>query len=412
MTAGALPQGWRGVVLGDVASISRGASPRPIASPRWFSDTSDVGWVRISDLGRSDGLTLESTTQRLSPDGIARSRFLPPGTLILSIAATVGVPIITAIPACIHDGFVSVENLKGIDQTYLFYVLKAAQDELRTAGQTGSQSNINSEIVRRLPVALPPLGEQRAIVDALRDSDQVVIGLKHLIAKKQQVKQGMVQQFFDGATRAPVGGNGARAEREEQQLGKLLLRSPRYGINAAAVPLTSRTPTYIRITDIDDSGRFSPKVGVSHPKSDDYRLSQGELVFARTGASVGKSYLYDPRDGELVYAGFLINIAPDPQVLNPAYFALFAQTKGYWDWVARTSVRSGQPGINGREFAQLPIYVPEIEEQNVIASVVSEIDAEITTLGRRLDKARLIKDAMARELLTGRMRLPVDERAS
>ncbi|MFE2823927.1 restriction endonuclease subunit S [Streptomyces sp. NPDC059271] len=269
------------------------------------------------------------------------------------------------------------------------------------------QPLVTGTMLKSLEIPDLPLASQRRIAVALGDADVLLATLERLIVKKQAVKQGMLQQFFDKGTRAPVGESGAREEREDQQLGNLLLRPPRYGINAAAVPLTAATPTYIRITDIDDSGRFSPKVGVDHPKSADYLLDQGELVFARTGASVGKSYLCDPHDGELVYAGFLINIAPDPRVLNPAYLALFAQTKRYWDWVARTSVRSGQPGINGREFSQLPVYAPEIEEQNFIASTVSDIDAEIAVLGRRLDKARLIKTGMMQELLTGRTRLTV-----
>ncbi|SHY17396.1 restriction endonuclease S subunit [Mycobacteroides abscessus subsp. abscessus] len=195
---------------------------------------------------------------------------------------------------------------------------------------------------------------------------------------------------------------------EPKPLGQLLLRSPRYGINAAAVPLGLGLPTYIRITDIDDSGRFAPdpKVGVSHPKSSDYRMRAGELVFARTGASVGKSYLYDPRDGELVYAGFLINVAPDPTRLNPKYLSLFAQSKDYWDWIARTSVRSGQPGVNGQEYAQLPVPLPDIEVQNAIANAFTDVDNLIGALERKIAKKQAIKQGIMQQLLTGRTRLP------
>lgn len=191
-------------------------------------------------------------------------------------------------------------------------------------------------------------------------------------------------------------------------LGTLLRRPPRYGINAAAVPLSLGVPTYIRITDIDESGRFSPdpKVGVDHPKSSDYRMKSGELVFARTGASVGKSYLYDPRDGELVYAGFLISIAPDPEVLNPKYLSLFAQSKDYWDWIARTSVRSGQPGVNAREYAQLPVRLPNIAVQNAIADAMTDVDALIDALVRLIAKKQAIKQGMMQQLLTGNTRLP------
>lgn len=191
-------------------------------------------------------------------------------------------------------------------------------------------------------------------------------------------------------------------------LGQLLLRPPRYGINAAAVPLRPGVATYIRITDINDSGQFAPdpKVGVAHKGADNYRLATGELVFARTGASVGKSYLYDPADGDLVYAGFLINIAPDPKRLNPKYLSLFAQSKEYWDWIARTSIRSGQPGVNGREYAALPVPLPDIAEQDAIAAAMTDVDYLITALERLIAKKQAIKQGMMQQLLTGRTRLP------
>lgn len=194
---------------------------------------------------------------------------------------------------------------------------------------------------------------------------------------------------------------------ERRSLGQLLRRPPRYGINAAAVPLAPGGSTYVRITDIDESGRFAPdpKVGVSHPKTSDYMLGCGELVFARTGASVGKSYLYDPRDGELVYAGFLINVAPEPRVLNPKYLALIAQTKEYWDWVARTSVRSGQPGINGREYAQFPVPLPDIATQEAIAEAMTDVDDLITALERLIKKKQAIKQGVMQQFLTGETRL-------
>lgn len=195
---------------------------------------------------------------------------------------------------------------------------------------------------------------------------------------------------------------------ERVPLGRLLRRAPRYGINAAAVPLKPGVSTYIRITDIDDSGRFAPKpkVGVAHLSADNYVLGAGELVFARTGASVGKSYLYDPADGRLVYAGFLINVAPDPKYLDPRFLALFVQTKEYWDWIARTSVRSGQPGVNGREYATLPVPRPDMATQIAVAEAVGDVDHLIRSLGRQIVKKQLVKQGMMQQLLTGRSRLP------
>jgi len=183
----------------------------------------------------------------------------------------------------------------------------------------------------------------------------------------------------------------------------LLRRSPRYGIGAAAVPAGRGTHSYIRITDIDDEGRYAPdpRVEVAHPKAADYLLGPGQIVFARTGASVGKSYLYDPADGELVYAGFLINVEPDPRRLNPRYLAAYVQSHAYWNWIERISIRSGQPGINGREYGSLPIPLPEVRVQETIAEVSQHSDDQVGALRRLVAKKEAVRQAVMQDLFHG-----------
>ena len=192
------------------------------------------------------------------------------------------------------------------------------------------------------------------------------------------------------------------------QLGLCLKTRPSYGINAAAVPYSDQLPAYIRITDISEDGRFypSPRVSVSSESSGDYVLSDGDIVFARTGASVGKSYRYRPCDGPLVYAGFLIRVTPEPSKLLPAFASAFATTGSYWRWVSLMSMRSGQPGINGKEYAQLPLPIPPLPEQRAIAQALSDVDDLIATLDRLIAKKRDIKQATMQQLLTGKTRLP------
>ena len=129
-------------------------------------------------------------------------------------------------------------------------------------------------------------------------------------------------------------------------------------------------------------------------------------MFARTGASVGKSYLYDPRDGPLVFAGFLIRIAPDPNQLRSEYIAQYVQTRRYWNWIANNSARSGQPGINAWEYGSLPVPLPPVPEQRAIAAVLTDADALIGSLEALIAKKRAIKRAAMQLLLTGRTRLP------
>jgi type I restriction enzyme S subunit len=187
-----------------------------------------------------------------------------------------------------------------------------------------------------------------------------------------------------------------------------LSEKPRYGIGAAAVPLTGKLPVYLRITDISEDGCFKPfkKVGVDRVDAEDYVLQSGDLVFARTGASVGKSYLYRESDGKLVYAGFLIKISPNPTKLVPSFLFQYVKTRPYWNFVQVMSMRSGQPGINGAEYGQLLVPLPAPKEQTAIANALSDVDALITSLEKLIAKKRAIKTAAMQQLLTGKKRLP------
>ena len=187
-----------------------------------------------------------------------------------------------------------------------------------------------------------------------------------------------------------------------------LLSAPSYGINKAAVPFDDDLPTYLRITDISEDSQFrpSPRVSVEHTNGQEYFLNEGDLVLARTGASVGKSYLYDTNDGPLVFAGFLIRISPNPEKLHPTFLAYYLQSKDFWNWVATMSIRSGQPGINGQEYGKLRLPLPPIHEQCAIAEVLSDVDGLIGALDALIAKKRAIKQATMQQLLTGETRLP------
>ena len=193
-----------------------------------------------------------------------------------------------------------------------------------------------------------------------------------------------------------------------QSLRSCLLSVPSYGINEAAVPFDDDLPTYLRITDISEDGQFrpSPRVSVNHPNGQAFFLNEGDLVLARTGASVGKSYLYNLKDGPLVFAGFLIRISPNPEKLQPTFLAYCLQSKYYWNWVATISIRSGQPGINGKEYGELQLPLPSLIEQRAIAEALSDVDGLLNALEALIAKKQAIKQATMQQLLMGKTRLP------
>ncbi len=183
-----------------LATIQRGASPRPIDSQAWFDENSSVGWVRISDVTKS-GMYLFETTQRLSPLGVQHSRPVSRGSLIMSICATVGRPIITRIETCIHDGFVVFDSLL-VDKHFLYYILKSIEGDWSRHGQTGSQMNLNTGLINRTEVAVPPtIPEQAAIAAVLSDMDEDIVALEAKIIKAHQIKQGMMQELLTGRIR-------------------------------------------------------------------------------------------------------------------------------------------------------------------------------------------------------------------
>lgn len=295
-----------------------------------------------------------------------------------------------------------VSPFPSTDIQWLTYVL--GRMRLNQYSESSAQPGLSVGKLLILRIALPKsIQEQCAIAEALSDVDELLRSLDRLIAKKRDLKQAAMQQLLTGQTRLP----GFSGEWEVKLLGECILSRPDYGINAAAVSYSDKLPSYIRITDITDHGRFcpAPRVSVNAASSNQYYLSLGDVVFARTGASVGKSYLYSPQDGALVFAGFLIRVRPNPELLVPSFLAAYTTTKSYWNWVRLMSMRSGQPGINGNEYAQLPLFLPPLSEQTAIASVLSEMDTELAALEQRREKTRALKQGMMQELLTGRTRL-------
>lgn len=174
------------------------------------------------------------------------------------------------------------------------------------------------------------------------------------------------------------------------------------------MPYRADLPTYLRITDISERGRFSPRpaVSVDSALSGNYLLADGELVVARTGNSVGKSYRYRAEDGPLVFAGFLMAVTPDPTKLDPRYLGHYLQTKRYWNWIQSESMRSGQPGINARQLASMPIAVPPIDVQRSIAGQLDDVDRTARSIELLIQKKRDIMQGLMQELLTGRTRVP------
>lgn len=183
---------------------------------------------------------------------------------------------------------------------------------------------------------------------------------------------------------------------EQRKLGDIV-SSFEYGLNAAAKEYDGKNK-YIRITDIDDNTHgfltdnlTSPDIDLT--SADNYKLTEGDILFARTGASVGKSYIYRNSDGLVYYAGFLIR-ARIKEEYDAEFVFQNTLTDRYNKYIAVTSQRSGQPGVNAQEYAEFEINVPKKEEQTKIGTYFHNLDNLITLHQRKCDNLKIIKKSM------------------
>jgi len=179
---GDIPVDWTTIQIKRLSLVKRGASPRPIADPKYFDDNGEYAWVRIADVSVSNRY-LVNTTQQLSEVGSSLSVKQFPGDLFLSIAGTVGKPIITKIKCCIHDGFVYFPNLK-VNPEYLYYVFSTGEP-YKGLGKWGTQLNLNTETVGYIPISLPP--NKHEISGIVRHLDAKTAQIDDLISKKQKL---------------------------------------------------------------------------------------------------------------------------------------------------------------------------------------------------------------------------------
>ncbi len=223
----------------------------------------------------------------------------------------------------------------------------------------------------------PTLAEQQKIADFLSNVDSIITAETKILNCLQKKKKALMQKLFTQQLRFKSDDGTDFPAWEEKKLGEIS-SSPKYGLNASGIDYDGEHK-YLRITDIDEvTHTFSPEeITTPSEFSDDYLLEENDIVFARTGASTGKTYLYNPNDGDLYFAGFLIKF--HIKDANARFVFYQTCTHEYEKWVHVMSTRSGQPGINSEEYSTLKIKLPCIEEQQKIADCLSSLDLLIQT---------------------------------
>lgn len=273
------------------------------------------------------------------------------------------------------------------------------ENQLRKIVSSGARMdgllNIAYSEYTEVTVQLPKKEEQDWIAKFFKQLDTLITLHQRKYEKLVNIKKSMLDKMFppNGASVPEIRFKGFTDPWEQRKLGELS-RSFEYGLNAAAKEYDGQNK-YLRITDIDDTSRQFVSADITSPdanlaEADNYRLSDGDVLFARTGASVGKTYLYKKSDGLVYFAGFLIR-AKIKESVSAGFIFQNTLTRSYERYIAITSQRSGQPGVNAQEYAEYQLMLPELFEQEKIAKLLEALDTLITLHQRKLEKLQNIK---------------------
>ena len=295
------------------------------------------------------------------------------GDLIMSVRAPAGAIGKTAYDVVIGRGVASINGNEFIYQTLKKYEIEGYWRKIATGSTFKS---INSEDINDTILFVP-----------IDDSEQKQIG--SLFSKLDNLITLHQCKHFSIC-------NKNRFAWEQRKLEEIC-ESFEYGLNAAAKEYDGENK-YIRITDIDDNSHEFIQDDVTSPdidltNSENYQLKYGDVIFTRTGASVGKTYIYKESDGLVYYAGFLIRGRVKSNY-SPEFIFQNTLTDDYDKFIRITSQRSGQPGVNAQEYASYEISVPKFEEQQKIGAYFSTLDHLITLHQHKLNILKGIKKYM------------------
>jgi len=280
---------------------------------------------------------------------------------------------------------------------YLYYLFNTIN--WKKYDESTGVPSLSAKTIERIKIKISNnLREQEKIASFLTLIDKKIEKQKELVELLKKYKRGLLSAIFSQKLKFKDDNGNDYPAWEEKSLGEVT-GNISYGLNAASKDYDGENK-YIRITDIDETtGKFN-NLDIVSPDcvlSDDYKLKINDLLFARTGASTGKTYLYNENDGKMYFAGFLIKFSIKNEYCSNFIFYI-TQTFNYKKWVSIMSARSGQPGINAKEYSNYKFSCPVYDEQVKISNIISKLDNIIEKENILLDSYNDYKKGLLQKL--------------
>ena len=368
-------EAWSETTLGNLSQIRRGASPRPIEDPKWFDNDGVFGWLRIADVTQQNGRIFD-IEQKLSVEGQKKTLILEEPHLILSIAATVGKPVINYVPTGIHDGFIVFLNLNA-DREFIFQWLERFRPNWFKLGQPGSQLNLNSELVKNQSIFLSPLmEEQTQIGNFFKNLDQSIALQEKKLTQTQNLKKAMLEKMFPkaGSTQPEIRLKGFSGDWVESKLGDV------YSFN------------YGKFNTNPSNGGQYPVYGANGIIGGytDYN-AESSAVIGHMGEYAG-SVLWAEGKHFVTYNGTISKPKKSDFDSLFGYFMLVKMN------LKKVCGGSGQPFLSYEVLERLNVLLPTLEEQTVIGQFFKQLDETLVLQQQQLQTLKNLKQAFLEKM--------------
>ena len=255
-----------------------------------------------------------------------------------------------------------------ISAKYVFYACNSSSYRtfLSQIGNGIGITNLRFSELEKFEIPVPPIEEQQRIVDELNLLTGIIDKKNAQLSDLDALAQSIFYEMF---------GDPSESKYPVAKLSSLAIGKLSYGSGASAIDFDGQT-RYVRITDIQEDGRLSPDAMSPSQFDAKYLLNDGDILFARSGATVGKTYLYDSNDGNAIYAGYLIRFIPNREIVLPEYIYHFTRSHYYKAFIASNAQAVAQPNINAQQYGNLNVCVPPISEQKLFAEKIHFLESK------------------------------------
>ena len=363
-----------------------GKTPSRNNSDYW--NTKDNKWISIADLSKCEKY-ITDTKEYISDIAIKESGInpIPANTVVMSFKLSIGKTAITKEVIYSNEAIMSFRDKKTIEllPDYTYYLMMSKRwDEGTNKAVMGK--TLNKATLSEIKVSVHDIAEQQRIVNVLDKLTTLIDKRKKQLKKLDELVKSRFVEMFGDPVENPYSW-------EQTTLKNISIGKLSYGSGASACEYDGKT-RYIRITDIDSCGRLNEDVVSPSIIEEKYILNDGDILFARSGATVGKSYRYRKSDGKCLYAGYLIRLIPNAELVLPDYVFYYTKTSYYERFIASNIKVVAQPNINAQQYGDLTICIPPMELQKEFIAFVEQVDKSKFEIKQSLEKLELLKKAL------------------